>query len=202
MGLQRDGHDWACTHANTGVGCHFLLQEIFLTQEWKLSLLHLLHWQVGSSPLNHLGSPEEGLLLNIFTITTHMGEKVLCLINLKMLLLKEKKAQQQRVSTTAIGRVWESLDSECQNYTFSLERGNTLEKIRMNFELSCFQRQLVFHYNNVLLSQPFIKMCCRLKSGPFLSPSEIENSKKTSCTKNNVIFLLSCIISEEISRID
>ena len=27
------------------------------TQESKLRLLHLLHWQVGSLPLNHLGSP-------------------------------------------------------------------------------------------------------------------------------------------------
>ena len=28
---------------NTGVGCHFLLQEIFLIQGWKLGLLCLLH---------------------------------------------------------------------------------------------------------------------------------------------------------------
>ena len=27
---------------NIGVGCHFLLQGIFLTQEWNLSLLRLL----------------------------------------------------------------------------------------------------------------------------------------------------------------
>ena len=33
---------------NTGVGCHALLQEIFLTQGSNLSLLYLLHWQVGS----------------------------------------------------------------------------------------------------------------------------------------------------------
>ena len=71
----------------------------------------------------------------------------------------------------------------------------------MNFKLSCFKDSWYFIIT-FFLSQPFIKMCCRLKSGPFLSPSEIENSKKTSCTKNNVIFLLSCIISEEISRID
>ena len=37
---------------NTGVGCHFLLQDIFLTQGWNS---HLLHWQVGSLPLLHLG---------------------------------------------------------------------------------------------------------------------------------------------------
>ena len=38
---------------NTGVGCHFLLQEIFLTQGWNLCLLC---WQVDSLPLWHLGS--------------------------------------------------------------------------------------------------------------------------------------------------
>ena len=37
---------------NTGVGCHFLLQRIFLTQE-----LGLLHWQVGPLPLRHWASP-------------------------------------------------------------------------------------------------------------------------------------------------
>ena len=33
---------------NTGVGCHFLLQEIFLTQGSNPHILSLLHWQVGS----------------------------------------------------------------------------------------------------------------------------------------------------------
>ena len=42
---------------NTGVGCHFLPQGIFLTQELNLGLLH---WQVDSSPLHHLGSPGMG----------------------------------------------------------------------------------------------------------------------------------------------
>ena len=34
---------------NTGVGCHFLLQGIFLTQGLNLHLLHLLHWQADST---------------------------------------------------------------------------------------------------------------------------------------------------------
>ena len=38
---------------NTRVGCHFLLQGIFSTQR---SNLHILHWQVGSLTLRHLGS--------------------------------------------------------------------------------------------------------------------------------------------------
>ena len=36
---------------NTGVGCQALLQGIFLIQGSNLSLLLLLHWQVGSLPL-------------------------------------------------------------------------------------------------------------------------------------------------------
>ena len=42
---------------NTGVDCHFLLQGIFPTQRQNPHLLSLLHWQAGSSPLSHLGSP-------------------------------------------------------------------------------------------------------------------------------------------------
>ena len=33
------------------MGCHALLQGLFPTQESNLSLLHLLHWQMGSLPL-------------------------------------------------------------------------------------------------------------------------------------------------------
>ena len=40
---------------NTGTGCHFLLQGIFLTQESNPHLLSLLHWQVGSLPLEPPG---------------------------------------------------------------------------------------------------------------------------------------------------
>ena len=40
---------------NNGVGCHFLLQGIFPSQESNLCLLQLLHWQV--EPLSLLRSP-------------------------------------------------------------------------------------------------------------------------------------------------
>ena len=42
---------WDSPGKNTGVGCHFLLQGIFLIQGSNPSLLYLLHWQVGSLPL-------------------------------------------------------------------------------------------------------------------------------------------------------
>ena len=44
---------WDFPNKNIGMGCHFLLHGLFLTQELNP---HLLHWQVGSSPLSHLGS--------------------------------------------------------------------------------------------------------------------------------------------------
>ena len=38
--------------------CHALLQGIFLTQGLNPYLLHLLHWQVDSLSLSHLGIPK------------------------------------------------------------------------------------------------------------------------------------------------
>ena len=48
---------WDSPGKNTGRGCHFPLQEIFQAQGSNPSLLCLLHWQVGSLPLSHLGIP-------------------------------------------------------------------------------------------------------------------------------------------------
>ena len=46
---------WDFPGKNTGVGCHFLLQGIFLTQRFNLCPLY---WQADSLPLSHLGSSE------------------------------------------------------------------------------------------------------------------------------------------------
>ena len=46
---------WNFSGKYAGVGCHFLLQGIFLTQELNLPLLCLLHWQADSLSLHHLG---------------------------------------------------------------------------------------------------------------------------------------------------
>ena len=48
---------WNFPGKNIGMGRLFLLQGIFPTQGLKLRLLHLLHRQVNSLPLSHLGSP-------------------------------------------------------------------------------------------------------------------------------------------------
>ena len=48
---------WDSPGENAGVGCHALLQGIFLTQGLNPCLLSLLHWQTGSLPLAPLGKP-------------------------------------------------------------------------------------------------------------------------------------------------
>ena len=45
---------WNSPGKNTGAGCHFLLQGIFLIQGSNLHLPSLLHWQAHSLPLSHL----------------------------------------------------------------------------------------------------------------------------------------------------
>ena len=51
------GMCWNFPGKNTGVGCHFLLQRIFLTQGLNWRFLHLLHWQAGSFPQVPPGKP-------------------------------------------------------------------------------------------------------------------------------------------------
>ena len=51
---------------NTGVGCHFLLKGIFLTQGLNPDLLH---WQVNSLTLSHREAPNSGALAQIKTVT-------------------------------------------------------------------------------------------------------------------------------------
>ena len=60
---------WDSPGQNTGVGCHTLLQEIFLTQGSNLGLSHLLHWQVASLPLVPPGKLT--LAAGIFEIPIH-----------------------------------------------------------------------------------------------------------------------------------
>ena len=50
---------WDFPGKHTGVGCHFLLQGIFLTLGLNLCLLHHLYWQVDFLPSEPLGKPPE-----------------------------------------------------------------------------------------------------------------------------------------------
>ena len=54
---------------NTGVGCHCLLQGIFLIRGVNMCLLHLLHWQSNSLPLTHPGSPRGISIYSLISIS-------------------------------------------------------------------------------------------------------------------------------------
>ena len=64
---------WYFLGKNTGVGCHFPLQGIFLTQG---SNSCLLHWQVYSLPLSHSGSPQEAIVTQNIALTLSRSGKV------------------------------------------------------------------------------------------------------------------------------
>ena len=63
------GFPWDFPGKNTGVLCHFLLQEIFLIQGLRLCLLCLLHWQEDSLPLSHLGHLIQTHIFSLFTVS-------------------------------------------------------------------------------------------------------------------------------------
>ena len=67
---------WDSLGKNAGVGCHFLLQGIFLTQGLNLHLLHLLHWQASSLSLE----PPEKPSIEYFPFMWTWN--LLCLISL------------------------------------------------------------------------------------------------------------------------
>ena len=71
---------WDSPGKNTGVGCHFLLQEIFLTHGLNLCLLH---WQMDSLPLSHLGR----LFLKLYKWINYLKTKTLMITLLGFLFL-------------------------------------------------------------------------------------------------------------------
>ena len=69
---------WDFSGNSAGVGCHFLLQEIFPTQGLNFHLSHLLHGQEDSLPLE---PPEKPSILvpKLCPISGHTWERVLAL---------------------------------------------------------------------------------------------------------------------------
>ena len=59
---------WNFLGKNTGVGCHVLLQRIFLTQGSNPSLQHLLHCRCILYLLSHQGSPSHYMDLMWFNV--------------------------------------------------------------------------------------------------------------------------------------
>ena len=71
---------WGFPDKNTAVGCHFLLQRIFLTHG---SNLCLLYWQVDSLPLSHHGKSP---LLNATISKLHTNGLKLYVVLRKIML--------------------------------------------------------------------------------------------------------------------
>ena len=106
MSAQSLGHLWLCDphrlwpvrllclwdfpDKNTGVGCHFLLQGIFPTQESNPCLLCLLHWQGGSLPLAPPGKPPrlEYFMINVEQPQPQSKESGMIMMPLKILNCK------------------------------------------------------------------------------------------------------------------
>ena len=64
---------WDSSDKNIRVGCHFLLQGILPTQGSNPLLLHLLHWQAGSSPLTPWEAYELGLAFSYRNTVVQMS---------------------------------------------------------------------------------------------------------------------------------
>ena len=65
---------WDFPGKNTGVGCPFLFQGIFLTWGSNFCLLCFVHWQVDSSPLHHLGHLHLAIQPEILLLGIHWRE--------------------------------------------------------------------------------------------------------------------------------
>ena len=88
---------WDSLGRNTGVGCHALLQGIFLAQGSNPSLLCLLHWWTISLPLPPRGKPLSALPE---CISHWVFERELC------------KKHFLRTSTWEAGGIWDPRSSE------------------------------------------------------------------------------------------
>ena len=64
---------WNFPDKNTRVGCHFLLQGVFLIQALNPHLPPLLHWQVDSLPLYHLESVYICVYVYIYIYICHIN---------------------------------------------------------------------------------------------------------------------------------
>ena len=77
---------WDSPGKNAGVGCHFLLQRIFLAMASNPCLLHLLNWQAGSLTLASPGKPS---VIIIYTYThCFLLKQIFNIIQKPFLILK------------------------------------------------------------------------------------------------------------------
>ena len=80
---------------NIGVGCHALLQGIFLTQGLNLSPPCLLHWQGDSLPLSHQESPKYSTVIVLLSVSPFISVTI-CFIYLNAPVLGEYRSKNYR----------------------------------------------------------------------------------------------------------
>ena len=80
---------------NTGVGCHALLQGIFLTQGSNLSPLCLLRWQTDSLPLSYQGSTKYPTVIVLLSVSPFISVTI-CFIYLNAAVLGEYRSRNYR----------------------------------------------------------------------------------------------------------
>ena len=88
---------WDFPGKNTRVGCHALLQGIFLMQGLNPHLLRLLHWQVGSLPLASPGN----IRLTLKPCISNSRECLLC--HFSCLQLLESPCTEARQTPLSMG---------------------------------------------------------------------------------------------------
>ena len=99
------------------MGCHFLLQRIFLIQGSNPRLLDLLYWQVDSLPLVPPGKPPITLITEEITrvlraLHQELGTKTKCLsyyttlLGLSILQKKKKNLETSPYSLSLSGYFW------------------------------------------------------------------------------------------------
>ena len=88
---------WNFPGKNTGVGCYFLFQGIFLTQGSNSCLLHLLHWQADFLPP---GEPSILTLLIIYYI------QVFPIKTIRLLKISQQYFNAHFINKETIPRFW------------------------------------------------------------------------------------------------
>ena len=123
---------WDFPGKNIEVGCHFLLQGIFLTQGSNLHLLCLLHWQADSLPLSHLGSLIR--MLESQNAFSHEAERY------------THNSYQKKSGT--IDLIYTSslhLSSSIEKQAYFQSHMKFVPKVKLSYEISCIIQGLEDH---------------------------------------------------------
>ena len=104
---------------NTRVGCHFLLQGIFLTQGWNPCLICLLLWQADSLPLEPQGSLRVSMFNSKSILTKAVSYEKFAYLEALRSILKKGKSDVNK------GEILETWDAS-KSLTVSLQTPDDL----------------------------------------------------------------------------